>query len=190
MTKAKIYTYPFPGDLEFVGRPLWNKVAVKDVLRDLRDIEMRMTRKLEESANHPHERLIIAVRMRARASQRRLEKDERALQDAVADIQHLEKLIMEIKWRPKGRGLHPLTKAILAALEEFESRDSPDEKVSSHWMYNHLVSNTDVFDHAHRRDLSEHMDPPATIRLEDKSEISWKRFQQKISECRQKLRSS
>ncbi len=157
MTKAKIYTYLIPGDLEFVGRPLWNKITVKDVLRD---IETGMTRGLEEFPDHPDERLIVNVLNRARASQRRLEEDEGALQDVIADIHYLEKLIKEIKWRageqdrrrgvkwrPTGRKPDALTKAIDVALKDL---DAPGARVSTLQVFNHIVRNsTGVLDPAH-----------------------------------------
>lgn len=200
MTKAKVYTYPIPGDLEFVGRPRWDKITVKDALRDLRNIEKGMTLDLEEFPGHPQEHLVIAVLNRARASRRRLEEDEGALRDVIADIQHLEKLIKEIKWRDgepdrqrgvrwrsTGRKPSALTMAIDAALKDL---DAPGAKASTREIFNHIAINTtDVLNPAHAGGLSQIMVPPRSITLDDGDEITWINFQKRISARRKKMRT-
>ena len=202
MTKAKVYTFSFsfPGDLEFVGRPRWDKITVKDALCDLRNIEKGMTLYLEEFPGHPQEHLVIAVLNRARASRRRLEEDEGALRDVIADIQHLEKLIKEIKWRagepdrqrggkfyPKGRGPDKVSKAIDAALKEL---DLPSAKASSRQIFNHVVKNTDALDRRHNSGLSEHIKAPVSVTHANGDAFTWIRFGQKISERRKIMRLS
>lgn len=200
MTKATVYTYAIPGDLEFVARPLWNKITVKDALCDLRDIEMGMTRDLEEFPGHPLEHLVIAAVNRARASRRRLEEDEGALRDVIADIQHLEKLIKEIKWRDgepdrqlgvrwrsKGRKPGALTMAIEAALKDL---DAPGAKASTREIFNHIAINTtDVLNPAHAGGLSQIMVPPRSVTLADGDEITWINIQKRISARRKKMRT-
>ncbi len=185
-------TYSIPGDLEIIGKPLWDKTTVKDVLRDLRAIESGMARDLEEFPGHPQAHLIAAVRGKARAARRRLEADEGALQAAITDVQHLEKNINEIRlragepdrqfgeeWRTKGRPPGDLSRAIDAALEEL---DTAGAKAKPRMIFNHICKHgPGVLDPVHHDSLTKRQAEPADINLADGTNITWLLFQKRIS---------